>query len=192
MPSRSRRRQAREDLRARRATVPPKIDGLLDDELWSAEPLPLDRWMSYNPLRGEPEQQQTEVWIGYDNEAIYFAFRCYDTEPDKIRTTISRRDNVWNDDWVGVSLDSSRAGQIAYHMFVNPSGIQMDALQSTNEDTAPDWLWQSAGRVDAEGYVVEIRLPLESIRFSGGSDVRMGMLFFRSTAGWASPGRGRR
>ena len=170
---------AREDLRARRATVPPRIDGVLDDELWSDEPLALDRWMSYNPLRGEPEQQRTRVWIGYDNEAIYFAFRCYDAEPDKIRTTISRRDNVWNDDWVGVSLDSSRAGQIAYHMFVNPSGIQMDALQSTNEDTAPDWLWQSAGKVDAEGYVVEIRLPLQSIRFRGGSDVRMGMLFFR-------------
>jgi hypothetical protein len=171
-----------EELRARRATVPPKIDGLLDDELWAAEPLQLDRWMSYNPLRGEPEQQQTKVWIGFDDAAIYFAFRCYDTEPDKIRSTISRRDNVWNDDWVGVSLDSSRAGQIAYHMFVNPSGIQMDALQSTNEDTSPDWLWQSAGRVDAEGYVVEIRLPLQSIRFKGDSDVRMGMLFFRKNS----------
>jgi len=45
---------APEDLRARRAMVPPKIDGVLDDELWSSEPLPLDRWMSYNPLRGEP------------------------------------------------------------------------------------------------------------------------------------------
>jgi hypothetical protein len=171
-----------EELRARRATVPPKIDGLLDDELWSTEPLQLDRWMSYNPLRGEPEQQQTKVWIGYDNEAIYFAFRCYDAEPGKIRSTISRRDNVWNDDWVGVSLDSSRAGQIAYHMFVNPSGIQMDALQSTTEDTAPDWLWQSAGRVDNEGYVVEIRLPLQSIRFRSGNDVRMGMLFFRKNS----------
>ena len=73
------------------------------------------------PFGGEPEQQRTSVWIGYDSEAIYFAFRCYDDEPAKIRSTISRRDNVWSDDWVGVSLDSSRAGQIAYHMFVNPA-----------------------------------------------------------------------
>ena len=137
--------------------------------------------MSYNPLRGEPEQQRTKVWIGFDNQAIYFAFRL-DTDPDRIRSTISRRDNVWNDDWVGVSLDSSRAGQLVYHMFVNPSGIQMDALQSANEDTFPDWLWQSAGRVDGEGYVVEIRLPLQSIRFKGGSDVRIGMLFFRKNS----------
>ena len=119
------------------------------------------------------------MWIGYDTEAIYFAFRCFDAEPDRIRSTISRRDNVWNDDWVGVSLDSSGAGQLAYHMFVNPSGIQMDALQSTEEDSAPDWVWQSAGRIDAEGYAVEIRVPLESLRFRGGTDVRMGALFFR-------------
>ena len=170
------------ELSARRATTPPRIDGILDDEVWSGAPLGLGTWMSYNPLRGEPEQQHTDVWIAFDNEAIYFAFRCFDAEPDRIRTTISRRDNVWNDDWVGVSVDSSRAGQIAYHMFVNPSGVQMDALQSRNEDTAVDWLWQSAGKVDRGGYTVEIRLPLQSIRFRGGPDVRMGMLFFRRSS----------
>ena len=40
-------------------------------------------------------------------------------------------------------------------------------------------MWQSAGRVDTQGYVVEMRVPLQSIRFHGGSDVRMGVLFFR-------------
>ena len=171
---------ARPELHAERATTPPKLDGVLDDAAWAHEPMALERWVSYNPLRGEPEKQRTSVWIAYDADAIYFAFRCFDDEPGKIRTTITRRDNAWNDDWIAVSLDSSRAGQVAYHMFVNPSGIQMDALNTgTNEDSAPDWVWQSAGRVDAQGYVVEMRVPLESIRFHGGSDVRMGVLFFR-------------
>ncbi len=171
--------RTRQELPARHASVPPKLDGILDDELWSADPLTLDRWMSYNPLRGEPEQQRTSVWIGYDADAIYFAFRCFDDEPDKIRATISRRDSVWNDDWVGISLDSSRAGQLAYHMFINPRGIQMDALQSTTEDSAVDWVWQSAGRIDDTGYSVEVRVPLQSLRFRGGADVRMGVMFFR-------------
>jgi hypothetical protein len=170
------------DLRARRVATPPKLDGVLDDEAWSDGPQPLDAWMSYNPLRGQREQLQTQVWVAFDDKAIYFAFKCLDPEPDKIRTTISRRDNVWNDDWVGVSLDSSRAGQMAYHMFINPSGIQMDALQTRNEDTAVDWVWQSAGRVDSAGYTVEVRLPLQSIRFKGGDDVRMGALFFRRSS----------
>ena len=180
------------DLSARLATTAPKLDGVLDDEVWNGEPQPLDPWMSYNPLRGQLEQQRTQVWVAYDAKAIYFAFKCLDPEPDKIRTTISRRDTVWNDDWVGVSLDSSRAGQIAYHMFINPSGIQMDALQSSNEDTAVDWVWQSAGRVDKDGYTVEVRLPLQSVRFRGGPDVRMGVLFYRHSSrlgtSWSWPG----
>jgi hypothetical protein len=179
------------ELRASRASVPPKLDGVLDDQVWTAGPLPADNWVSYNPLRGEPEQQRTRVWMAYDDAALYFAFRCYDAEPGRIRSTITRRDNSWNDDWVAVSLDSTRAGQVAYHMFVNPAGIQMDALQTSNEDTAPDWIWQSAGRIDEEGYVVEIRVPLESIRFKGGDDVRMGVLFMRRNSrlgiSWAWP-----
>jgi hypothetical protein len=179
-------------LRAQRAVEPPRLDGVLDDQLWSLPPLPADDWVSYNPLRGEAAQQRTRVWIGYDDDALYFAFRAYDPEPGRIRTTITRRDNVWNDDWVGVSLDSSRAGQVAYHMFVNPSGIQMDALQTASaEDTAPDWTWQSAGRIDDEGYVVEIRVPLQSLRFKGGTDVAMGLTFFRRNSrlgiSWAWP-----
>ena len=47
------------------------------------------------------------------------------------------------------------------------------------EDTSPDWVWQSAGRVTATGYAVEIRLPLQSIRLKGGADVQMGVLFWR-------------
>jgi Domain of unknown function (DUF5916)/Carbohydrate family 9 binding domain-like len=169
------------DLQARHAAVPPKLDGILDDAVWSGDALPMDKWVSYNPMRGEPALQRTSVWVAYDEKAIYVAFRCYDTDPDKIRTTIARRDNAWNDDWVAVSLDSSRTGQVAYHMFVNPSGVQMDALNSgsNGEDTAPDWVWQSAGKIDNEGYVVEMRLPLESIRFRSGTDVRMGIMFFR-------------
>ncbi len=132
-------------------------------------------------MRGEEAAEQTYVWMTYDDAAVYFAFRCLDTQPERIRTTISRRDNVFNDDWVGLSLDSSRAGQLAYHLFVNPSGIQMDALQSGSggEDFAPDWVWQSAGNVGTEGWSAEIRVPLENLRFQSGTDLRMGVLFWR-------------
>ena len=173
--------QDKAELRAVRIATPPKIDGILDDEAWTGDPLPLDKWMSYNPMRGEAAAEQTLVWIGYDADALYIAFRCLDSEPARIRTNITRRDNAFSDDWVGLSLDSSRAGQLAYHLFVNPSGIQMDALQSGSggEDFAPDWVWQSAGHVGADGWSAEIRVPLENIRFRSGNDVRMGVLFWR-------------
>jgi Domain of unknown function (DUF5916) len=169
------------ELHARRVSTPPKVDGVLDDEAWSGDPLPLGTWMSYNPMRGEAAAEQTQVWIAFDDQAVYFAFRCLDSQANRIRTNISRRDNAFGDDWVGLSLDSSRAGQLAYHLFVNPSGIQMDALQSGSggEDFAPDWVWQSAGHVGADGWSAEVRMPLENLRFHTGPSVSMGVLFWR-------------
>ena len=168
-------------LRATRLSTPPVIDGALDDEAWTGEALPTDKWLSYNPLHGDSIPQQTSVWVGYDNDALYFAFRCDDPEPSRIKTSITRRDNIWSDDWVGLSLDALGTGQVSYHLLVNPSGIQLDMLNTPagGEDTSPDWVWNSAGRITDTGYAVEIRLPLQTIRFKGGSDVQMGILFWR-------------
>jgi hypothetical protein len=168
-------------VQAYRVQRPPSIDGLLDDEAWKHPPIETTDWLSYNPLHGDKIPQTTKVWVAYDDSYFYFAFKCDDPEPGGIKTSISRRDNVWNDDWVGLSLDSLGTGQLSYHMMVNPSGVQMDLLNSIagGEDQNPDWIWDSAGRLTETGYAVEIRLPLQSIRFNGGRDLKMGLLFWR-------------
>src|SRR3979490_1394237 len=118
------RRQKRRELAVARAAQPPKIDGVLDDEVWKQDPLPLGEWVSYNPFRGGKMSAdlRTEGRIASDDRNIYFAFHCFDNEPDKIRTTISRRDTAFNDDWIALSLDSAGTGQTAYHLFVHPRG----------------------------------------------------------------------
>jgi len=164
-----------------RAPRPPVIDGLLDDEAWQSPLLALSEWITYNPLNGEQLPQRTDVHATYDDRYIYFAFHCLDPEPDKVRSTMSRRDQMWNDDWVGLSLDSVGNGQSSYDMFVNPAGVQGDILTtpSAGENSAPDWVWDSAGRRTDQGYDVEMRLPLTSIRFVSGAEVHMGVLFWR-------------
>lgn len=174
--------QNRPDLMIQRAEGPPAIDGSLNDEVWKATaPLASGDFLSYDPLYGQKQEQKTEIRVAYDDRNLYFAFRCFDSEPGKIRTTISRRDSVFNDDWVGLSLDSGGNGQTSYHMMVNPSGIQMDALNTSasGERWDSDFVWDSAGKLTEDGYVVEIRLPLQSIRFNGGAEVKMGILFWR-------------
>ena len=164
-----------------RAATAPVIDGTLDDSVWQGPELATGTWGSYNPLHGERIPQQTHVWIAYDDRYLYVAFRCDDPDVSGIKTSITRRDNIFSDDWVGLSLDALGTGQVAYHMMVNPSGVQMDMLQTNSggEDLSPDWVWDSAGRVGSTGYTVEIRLPLQSIRFRGGDVARMGVLFWR-------------
>jgi hypothetical protein len=175
--------QAVQDFAVGRAAQPPVIDGVLNDEVWQRDALPLGDWVSYNPIRGDKmaAQYRTDVRVAHDDRNIYFAIHCYDDEPAKIRTTVSRRDSVFSDDWIALSLDSASTGQSAYHLFVNPSGIQMDALNTSasGEQFDADVIWYSAGHITADGYIVEIRLPLQTLRFNGGADVRMGLLFFR-------------
>jgi hypothetical protein len=170
-----------ETLNPVRVTTPPVIDGTLDDAVWQGPALPTGPWASYNPLHGAAIPQQTHVWIAYDDRFLYVAFKCDDPDAKQIKTSITRRDNIWSDDWVGLSLDALGTGQVAYHMMVNPSGVQLDMLQTNSggEDPSPDWVWDSAGHVNADGYTVEIRLPLQSIRFKGGDVARMGVLFWR-------------
>lgn len=173
--------QALPDFRVSRASVPPKIDGDLGDAAWEGDPLTLGEWLSYNPMRGDKTTERTEVRAAYDDRNLYFAFHCIDSQPDKIRTTIARRDDAFNDDWVALSLDSAGTGQTSYHLFVNPSGIQMDALNtaSSGERFEADLVWESAGKRTADGYVIELALPLQTVRFTTGRDVRMGIMFFR-------------
>jgi hypothetical protein len=173
--------QERSALVATRASLAPKIDGILDDQVWTIEPVPSGQWISYNPLHGEQSPERTDVRVAYDDRFIYVAFRCFSDNPHQIRTTVSRRDNAFNDDWVGLSLDSTGSKQSAYEFFVNPSGVQMDAVNTTSagERFETDLVWASAGSLTADGYIVEIALPLQTIRFSASAEVSMGVLFFR-------------
>jgi len=167
-------------LNPKRVEKAPVLDGVLNDEAWTAGPLVDGNWVTYDPLFGKSLPQNTQVYLAYDGDNLYFAFHCFDNETDKIKTSITRRDNLWNDDWVGFSLDAVGNKQSGYDLFVNPSGIQGDIYRTANGgDQTTDWVWYSAGKVVADGYIVEIRLPLKNIRFASGSQVAMGILFWR-------------
>lgn len=164
-----------------RAAAPVNVDGSLEDAAWQAPALDLPEWLTYNPVSGQTLAQRTEVRLSYDDSGLYIAFHCLDPEPDKVRATLSRRDQLWTDDWVGVSLDAIGNGQQSYDLFVNARGVQGDILNTATagENSSPDWVWDSAGRQTPEGYDVEIRVPWKSIRFTSGHDVRMGVIFWR-------------
>jgi hypothetical protein len=160
--------------------VKPQIDGKLDDETWQVEPLQRD-FISYSPIYGEILPYKTLVWTAYDSQNLYFAFKCFDPESQKIKTSITRRDSMYRDDWVGLSLDAMGNKQSSYHLFINPNGIQGDALYTSvlGEGRAPDYVWESAGKIVSNGYQVEICIPLRSIGFKSGKEVKMGILFWR-------------
>ncbi len=156
------------------------IDGNLDENIWKHPPLSRP-FKTYNPVYGEDLKKETFIWMAYDARNLYFAFKCPDPE-GKIKTSISPRDKIFDDDYVAVVLDTVGSKQSGYEWYVNPNGIQADGINSavSGPDYSPDFVWKSAGKLTAEGYQVELRIPLESIRFRSGAEVNMGVLFLRN------------
>jgi hypothetical protein len=156
------------------------IDGVLNEDVWKKPGIEA-YFIALFPNFGIKSDKKNVIWAAYDSNNLYFAIKCYDPEPDKIKTSLTQRDKIAGDDWVGVTIDAMGSRQTAYEFYVNPSGIQMDYLNSviTGPDISPDFVWDSAAKITPEGYQVEMRIPLKSIQYKSGKEVEMGVLFRR-------------
>lgn len=170
---------AGEKLNPTRMITPPTIDGKLDEIEWK-NVLSISTFKTFSPDFGKDASQKTITYAGYDSQNLYFAFRCFDTEQDKIKTSINSRDNIRSDDWVCINLDSFNDQQSLYAFYVNPNGIQTDSRYAANkEDFSADFIWYSAGQILSDGYSIEISIPLKSIRYADKDTVIMSIFFER-------------
>jgi hypothetical protein len=163
-----------------KAPAPPVIDGVLDDPAWDSG-LRYDGFKTFKPDYGKEASQKTEAWISYDAENFYFAFRCYDSDPSKVKAAMSKRDNIFQDDVVFIVLDTFDDAQSGFSFILNPLGIQGDGMVDVNGNlsTSFDAVWYSKGRIDDQGWSVEARVPLQSIRFPGKKELTWRILFIR-------------
>lgn len=158
---------------------PPVIDGKLDDEVWQNAAV-LKDFYQIQPGDNTPPSKPTEVLIGYDPKFLYIAFKATD-EPDKVRATVAKRDNIFQDDYVGFFLDTFNDKRKAFEVFFNPLGIQADGIitEGRGEDFSVDLLMESKGIIHETGFNVEIAIPFKSLRFEAGKGKLWGAHFFR-------------
>ncbi|HYX30033.1 MAG TPA: carbohydrate binding family 9 domain-containing protein, partial [Pyrinomonadaceae bacterium] len=159
---------------------PPVIDGKLDDEVWK-QAVKLKDFYQTTPGDNIAPSQPTEVFLGYDAKSLYVAFHCYD-DPSKVRANISKRDNIFNDDYVGMLLDTFNDHRKAYELDFNPLGVQEDGIWQDpiyNEDFNPDFVMESKGTLTSDGYVVEVAIPFKSLRYEAGKNKLWGVHFYR-------------
>jgi len=162
-----------------RTDVPPAIDGRLDDTVWHGTPA-LSAFKTFIPDFSREPSEKTAAYMAYDAENLYFAFKCFDREPDKIKAAVTSRDTIRADDFICINLDTFNDQQALSGFYVNPRGIQTDSRwASGKEDFSADFVWESAGRIDADGYTVELRVPFKSIRYAGKKRVEMSIFFER-------------
>ena len=93
-----------------RITAPPVIDGVVDDVCWQTA-ASTDSLIQFQPRHGEPSPHRTVIYIGFDDRALYVAFVCYDSDPERIAAALTRRDSeLVDDDAVAIFLDSLNDG----------------------------------------------------------------------------------
>lgn len=158
---------------------PPVIDGKLDEEVWQKAAV-LKDFYQIQPGDNTPPSRPTEVLLGFDSKFIYIAFKATD-EPDKVRATVAKRDNIFQDDHVGFYLDTFNDRRKAFEAFFNPLGIQADGIltEGRGEDFSVDLLMESKGIVHETGFNVEVAIPFKSLRFEAGKGKLWGAHFFR-------------
>ena len=142
------------------------VDGVLDEPVWSRARR-LELTYEVEPGDNIPPPVKTAVLIAYDTNRLLVAFVADDPDPGSIRARISDRDGLYDDDWVSIVLDTFNDQRRSFTFFCNPLGVQADGVETSTSGVDISWdaIWESAGRITAEGYVVEMAIPFCSLRF---------------------------
>jgi hypothetical protein len=142
-----------------------KADGILDEAVWQ-KALVLELNYEVEPGENIKPPVKTEVLLAYNKTRLFIAFRAYDPHPEQIRARLSDRDELNNQDWVAVVLDTFDDKRRSYDLFCNPLGVQSDFIEvSGGHGSEWDTIWDSGGRINDQGYFVEMSVPFSSLRF---------------------------
>lgn len=160
-------------IRASRITETIKVDGLLDEPAWSLAQ-PASDFLQQRPGEGVPASEKTEVLVLFDDKNLYIGIHAFDSDPAHINARELVRDaTLSNDDKIEILLDTYNDKRNAFRFAVNPLGTQQDALitdEGRDVNLSWDAPWISSGRIDQSGWIVEIAIPLTTLRFTEGED----------------------
>ena len=160
----------KEPLRIPRLATVTTIDGILDNPVWETQALKVENFIQLAPKENGAPTERTIAYLGFDEKNLYIAFRAFDSQPSKVRCSITKRDGCMEDDWVFAMIDTFNEKRRAFSFLINPAGVQMDMMRieeggNDNMDDSWDTVFYSDGKIDAEGYTVEMAIPFKSLRF---------------------------
>jgi len=169
----------------KRTSGPIELDGLSNEEAWKQiEPLPV---IMQVPDFGIEPTEKTEILVTYNDNYLYVAGRLFDSEPDKIQYPSMKRDEMnVNNDWFGLILDTFNDNENAMAFFTTPSGLRMDlsvfndAVGGFPLNVTWNTFWDVKTVRNDEGWFVEMRIPLSSLRYQAINDqIVMGLIAWR-------------
>ena len=155
-----------------RTATPPVIDGVLEDEIWARAAMTEDLHQM-DPIEYSEASQKSEIYVLYDDDALYVAARMWDTEPDRIVANVLRQGaSIGNDDQLILIIDPYNSGRDGYQFLVNPNGVRSEGLYVGSTQLQSNWegIWQAAATQDEQGWIAELAIPFKTISFDPTTD----------------------
>ena len=151
-----------------RTDTPPMIDGRLDDAVWATAAV-VDDFHQSRPIEGAEPTERTEIYLLYDDDALYIGGRFWDSEPGRIAAgTLRHRSlRLGDDDRIAIVLSPFNDRRSGYKFETNANGVKHEAIYQNVSQNLPVWntIWDVASTTDSGGWTTEIAIPLKSISF---------------------------
>ena len=163
--------EGRATVRAVRVTAPLRLDGRLDEAVYSSVSS-IGDFIQQDPQEGPPATERTEAWIFFDESSLYVAFRLWESRPDALVANEMRRDNpnIFQNDHIAFLLDTFYDRRNGIELCINPVGGRWDGQITDERNARGDWnpIWDlKVGRFPG-GWTVETMIPFKSLRYRPG------------------------
>lgn len=163
---------AQKRVRAIRVDTPPVIDGKLDEAVWQLAQ-PISDFHQTRPGNQTAPSESTEVYVLYDDDALYIGARMADSNPELIAAPVIRHgQGLGSDDRLVVILDPFNTRRTGYRFETNLNGVRHDALYTSVNSFQLEWntIWATATSTYDNGWIAELEIPFKSLPFDPNID----------------------
>lgn len=162
------------------------FDGRPDEQFWNR--IPSFPFVMHMPVYGKEPTERTECRMFYNDEYLYIGAKLYCSDISLLSDVGRQRDYFSTKcDWFGIMLDTFNDKENGMAFYTTPSGLRFDATVMNDAsngmlDLNLSWntFWDVNTTRDGEGWYLEMRIPISSLRFQEeGGIVNMGLGVFR-------------
>ena len=137
--------------------------------------LKVNQFWQHDPKDGQAVSQKTEAYLGYTDKNLYVVFLAFDDAVGQLRDHMVRREQINEEDQVGIFLDTFYDHRHCVFFFINPAGVQQEGTYFEGQqdiDLSWDTIWKSETRISKKGWIGFISVPFRSLRFKSTKSVQ--------------------
>lgn len=155
------------------ASTAPVIDGELNDACWKKAAVVSDFILTAGENIKQPATQQTKAYLAYDQNHLYIAFQCFESDISGMKTTSKITDDMdmYYDDRVEVFLDVNHDHRSYFELATNSAGVHFDQMgfnrldgsKTCDMDISQNAFWRVRTQVKKNQWIAEIVIDMTSL-----------------------------